>query len=133
MEKNITAENKYYCFRTGPAPLDLTPYIAWTNPIADAKNIFYGDDLMVLFNTAGMKALYNYKAPKFIIYTQNGKALGKGELTLNEQLLHISGTDLIKAGIKPRKRYFVRIQDPYSNCLPIHSNLPPPNINLSAP
>lgn len=104
----------FYCFRTGPEPEDLTPYVAWTNPPADARNVFYGEDLLVLFNTAGMKAVYNNQEPLMKVYDQQGKEIASGTLTLNGQLLVLPNSKLTGPGGKyiPGERYFVKILHP---------------------
>ena len=109
------AENYYFCFKTGPVPYDLTSYVAWTNPEYDAANVFYGEDLIVLFNTAGVPIAFKGLKPKIAIYDRNNKELLGGYfLELNDQMMVLDKKVLLERGIAPRKRYFIKILNPLS-------------------
>jgi hypothetical protein len=117
----------FYCFRTGPEPADLTPYVAWTNPAPNARNMFYGEDLFVLFNTAGMNVVYGDRKPLLVLYDQHGNEIGKGgtgkdRLDKEEQILMLLNQKLVKKvkptlkdkAYSPRRQYLMKILHPVS-------------------
>ena len=109
-----------FCFRTGSTPDDLTPYVAWTNPATNAPNAFYREDLLLLFNTAGMQdLLYEGEPVRLVVLDQDGNEIGRNLFDvplLNGQVLHISAKKLIGGPVgqevdtfKPRRSYTVKL------------------------
>lgn len=117
-----------FCFRTGSEPTGkqgLTPYVAWTNPTNNALNAFWGEDVMTLFNTAGMQSAFGKgdKPLQLALYDQNGKLVASSTTAkLKGQVLTLPATVTVMSGepplvlflnlLQPRSRYFVKVLRP---------------------